>query len=374
MTGADVPTRRSSTRRSAPATRTTSRSRAPRRASTAEAPLRARADRPHRGAGCSSRSTSEPTTSTAGSRSGRPPSGGRRGGDDRAGPGLHRPRRLQRLHQDPRHRGGAKRLRSRSSRASRSTSRCSSRPTSTWARPRRTCGPRRGSRRGSTRRFPRSRRSSSAAGTSPWRTRCPLSSERARDRGGDADLSGLSGAARLRALAAPRQRGRPSQRLLWASTGAKDPDAPDALRRGAGRPLHRQHDARQTLLAFSEDGEMGEPLPADGGDAEQVLAEFGAAGVDVADLAARLQREGAEAFDASWSELMESIEAKSPQARGVGVGGRGPGRAVRRVPGMGRPGAPSRRDRRGSLSSPSSSPAIRRAARAWRPRPPVSIP
>ena len=74
----------------------------------------------------------------------------------------------------------------------------------------------------------------------------------------------------------------------------------------------------KTLLAFAEHGQVGEPLPADGGDAEQVLAEFEAAGVDVAELAARLQREGAEAFDASWNELMQSIEAKSRKLAATG--------------------------------------------------------
>jgi transaldolase len=63
----------------------------------------------------------------------------------------------------------------------------------------------------------------------------------------------------------------------------------------------------KTLLAFAEHGEVGEPLPADGGDAEQALAEFGVAGIDVDALAERLQHEGAEAFDASWRELLETI-------------------------------------------------------------------
>jgi len=102
------------------------------------------------------------------------------------------------------------------------------------------------------------------------------------------------------------------QRLLFASTGTKDPEASDVLYVEAlAAPLTVNTMPDKTLLAFADHGEVGEPIPTDGGDAEQVLAEFEAAGVDVAELAARLQREGAEAFDASWKELMQSIEEKS---------------------------------------------------------------
>ena len=102
------------------------------------------------------------------------------------------------------------------------------------------------------------------------------------------------------------------QRLLFASTGTKDPEASDVLYVEAlAAPLTVNTMPDKTLLAFADHGEVGEPIPTDGGDAEQVLAEFEAAGVEVAELAARLQREGAEAFDASWKELMQSIEEKS---------------------------------------------------------------
>ena len=102
------------------------------------------------------------------------------------------------------------------------------------------------------------------------------------------------------------------QRLLFASTGTKDPEASDVLYVEAlAAPLTVNTMPDKTLLAFADRGEVGEPIPTDGGDAEQVLAEFEAAGVDVAELAARLQHEGAEAFDASWKELMQSIEEKS---------------------------------------------------------------
>ncbi|MEK6273032.1 MAG: transaldolase [Actinomycetota bacterium] len=109
------------------------------------------------------------------------------------------------------------------------------------------------------------------------------------------------------------------QRLLWASTGTKDPDAPEVLYVEAlAAPFTVNTMPDKTLLAFAEHGEVGEPLPVDGGDAEQVLAEFEAAGVEVAGLAARLQREGAEAFDASWNELMQSIEVKSRKLAATG--------------------------------------------------------
>jgi transaldolase len=98
------------------------------------------------------------------------------------------------------------------------------------------------------------------------------------------------------------------QRLLWASTGTKDPEASDTLYVEAlAAPLTVNTMPESTLLAFADHGEIGEPLSADGGDAEPLLAEFAAAGIDVEALAARLQREGAAAFVASWRALLETI-------------------------------------------------------------------
>jgi len=63
----------------------------------------------------------------------------------------------------------------------------------------------------------------------------------------------------------------------------------------------------KTLLAFAEHGEVGEPLPADGGDADEVLAAFAEAGTDAGALARRLQKEGAEAFVESWRDLLATV-------------------------------------------------------------------
>jgi transaldolase len=104
------------------------------------------------------------------------------------------------------------------------------------------------------------------------------------------------------------------QRLLMASTGTKDPNAPDALYIEAlAAPLTINTMPEKTLLAFADHGRLGEPLAADGGDAEQVLAAFNEAGVDTDALARRLQKEGAEAFVGSWRELLETL-AKQEQA------------------------------------------------------------
>jgi transaldolase len=101
------------------------------------------------------------------------------------------------------------------------------------------------------------------------------------------------------------------QRLLWASTGTKDPGASDVLYVEAfAAPLTVNTMPEKTLLAFADHGEVAEPVPADGGDADEVLAAFDAAGVDVGALGARLQREGAESFVASWRELLETVAAK----------------------------------------------------------------
>jgi transaldolase len=102
------------------------------------------------------------------------------------------------------------------------------------------------------------------------------------------------------------------QRLLMASTGTKDPGAPDTLYISAlAAPLTVNTMPEATLKAFADHGSLDEPIPADGGDCEAVLAEFKAAGFDVEVLAARLQDEGAAAFVKSWQELLGVIESKS---------------------------------------------------------------
>jgi transaldolase len=99
------------------------------------------------------------------------------------------------------------------------------------------------------------------------------------------------------------------QRLLWASTSTKDPSAPDTFYvHGLAAPFTIDTIPDKTLVAFSEHGEVGEEMPADGGDCDAVLAEFAAAGVDVGELAQRLQDEGAAAFDESWKDLLQHID------------------------------------------------------------------
>jgi transaldolase len=99
------------------------------------------------------------------------------------------------------------------------------------------------------------------------------------------------------------------QRLLFASTGTKDPEASDVLYVEAlAAPFTVNTMPEGTLQHFAEHGSVREPLPADGGDAEDVLTEFGAAGIDVDALAARLQEEGKVSFDESWKELLGTIE------------------------------------------------------------------
>jgi transaldolase len=66
-----------------------------------------------------------------------------------------------------------------------------------------------------------------------------------------------------------------------------------------------------TLKALAEHGQLGSILPPDGGDCEDVLAQFGKAGIDIDALAAQLQDEGAKSFVKSWNELMECIDSKS---------------------------------------------------------------
>ena len=102
------------------------------------------------------------------------------------------------------------------------------------------------------------------------------------------------------------------QRLLWASTGTKDPGASDVLYvRSLAAPFTVNTMPESTLKALADHGTLGGILTADGGDSEEVLARFAAAGVDVDALAARLQDEGAKSFVASWRELMDVIASKN---------------------------------------------------------------
>src|SRR5881409_2516876 len=102
------------------------------------------------------------------------------------------------------------------------------------------------------------------------------------------------------------------QRLLWASTGTKDPGASDILYiRALAAPFTVNTMPEGTLKALADHGALGGMLPADGGDGEEVLSRFASTGVNVDALASQLQDEGAKSFVDSWHELMDVIAAKS---------------------------------------------------------------
>jgi transaldolase len=101
------------------------------------------------------------------------------------------------------------------------------------------------------------------------------------------------------------------QRLLWASTGTKDPDASDVLYVEAfASPLTVNTMPDKTLIAFADHGTVPDPLPADGGDADEVLAAFNAAGIDTDALAAELQEQGKSAFVDSWNDMLETVSGE----------------------------------------------------------------
>jgi transaldolase len=117
-------------------------------------------------------------------------------------------------------------------------------------------------------------------------------------------------------LASPRwmelaKSGAQKQRLLWASTGTKDPKASDVLYIEALiSPDTINTMPTETLFAFADHGKVEKILPADGGDAEEILSKFKKVNIDIDDLATRLQQEGAESFAKSWNELIASISSK----------------------------------------------------------------
>jgi transaldolase len=101
------------------------------------------------------------------------------------------------------------------------------------------------------------------------------------------------------------------QRLLWASTGTKDPKASDVLYiKALAAPFTVNTMPEGTLKALADHGELSEIMSADGGDCETVLDQFAKAGVDVYALAAKLQEEGAKSFVDSWKDLMGVIDSK----------------------------------------------------------------
>jgi transaldolase len=102
------------------------------------------------------------------------------------------------------------------------------------------------------------------------------------------------------------------QRILWASTGTKDPKASDILYiKALAAPFTVNTMPEATLKALAEHTELGEPLAADGGDCEKVLAQFTKAGIDLDALASKLQTDGAKSFVDSWNELLSVIASKS---------------------------------------------------------------
>jgi transaldolase len=102
------------------------------------------------------------------------------------------------------------------------------------------------------------------------------------------------------------------QRLLWASTGTKDPKVSDVLYvKALAAPFTVNTVPESTLKAFAEHGAVGATMPTDGGDSEEVLARFAAAKINVQALSVQLQEDGAKSFVNSWNDLMDVIRSKS---------------------------------------------------------------
>jgi transaldolase len=109
------------------------------------------------------------------------------------------------------------------------------------------------------------------------------------------------------------------QRLLWASTGTKDPEASDVLYiENLAAPHTVNTMPEETLKAFEKHGEIKHLMARDGSDADQMLERFAKAGIDHEALAAQLQKEGAEAFVKSWKELLGVITTKTEALKKAG--------------------------------------------------------
>ena len=240
---------------------------------------------------------------------------------------------------------------------------------STWPRPRPTCaGSNGGSRPGSTRTSPRSPRSSSAAGTSRSPTRCrPSSATGSGSRSAAAPTAPTASCSTPSAGSAWRTRARGRSGCSSPAPGPRipTPPTPSTSRRFAA-PFTVNTMPDTTLHAFADHGEVGEPLPADGGDAEQVLAEFAEAGIDVDALAARLQEEGKRGLRQVLGRAARSDRSEREAAERVSEPV-----ALREPRGLAGAGAPSS-PRSATATCATSSPPTRRAASASSPTAPAS--
>lgn len=132
-------------------------------------------------------------------------------------------------------------------------------------------------------------------------------------------IAGRTYQAYLDLLVSPRYQriynaGARPQRLLWASTGSKDPKAPDTLYvQALTAPFTINTMPEKTLKAFADHGKIGSVMAAEGGESENILEEFSDAGIDIFRLADRLQEEGAKSFTKSWNELLAVLATKSTE-------------------------------------------------------------
>ena len=110
-----------------------------------------------------------------------------------------------------------------------------------------------------------------------------------------------------------------AQRLLWASTGTKDPKLPDThYVKALAAPFSVNTMPDATLVAFADHGEVGDGMSSEQSSAEDVIRQFSDSGIDVDALGTDLQNEGAKAFVKSWTELMDIITAKGAELARVG--------------------------------------------------------
>lgn len=158
----------------------------------------------------------------------------------------------------------------------------------------------------------RLRRYSLVVGMGPWRAKFPRFEQPIGGRNGQPHLQSLPRAAGLPRWQRAFNAGARPQRLLWASTGTKDPNASDVLCiKALAAPFTVNTMPEATLLALADHGELGSIMSADGADCETVLARFSNAGILLDGLAAQLQTEGTKAFVKSWNELLGVIANKS---------------------------------------------------------------
>ncbi len=117
-------------------------------------------------------------------------------------------------------------------------------------------------------------------------------------------------------FAALKAQGAHAQRPLWASTGVKDPAYPDTLYVSELVVADTVNTmSEKTLEAFADHGEVtGDTVTGRYDESRAVITALEELGISYDEVVLQLEKEGLEKFDASWAELLETVQSELDKA------------------------------------------------------------